>query len=270
MRFKRDAFSPVDPSCPPPPLLELLRKEATKLQGMAPEDVLLFLSKVYGPEDSRDAIQRLTRDQASSPDWHKYRRGLVTASRAHSCMTKANAFLRSKGKVKIDSFINLTVKSTGVRTAAMQAGTEKEPAARSMYKQWKEAQGHQLVVETMGLVLHPEFSFIACSPDGKATFSCSCCEGKEVLLEIKCPVKLENSFSNFELLQPKREYVTQLQAQMGICGVQQADFFVFHSATSFCCAAVDYDKSIFESSKETIVDIYKGGAISELISRVTT
>ncbi|KAH6920138.1 hypothetical protein HPB50_028874 [Hyalomma asiaticum] len=77
------------------PLLELLR-QVTKLQGKEPEDILVFLSEVYGPVCARHATEHATRSQDSSPAWHQYRNGLVTASIAHHCMTKAKTFLRSK------------------------------------------------------------------------------------------------------------------------------------------------------------------------------
>lgn len=36
-----------------------------------------------------------------------------------------------------------------------------------------------------------------------------------VLLEVRCPTKLENSFSNFKKRALKREYKTQVNVQMG-------------------------------------------------------
>ncbi|KAH7986817.1 hypothetical protein HPB52_024713 [Rhipicephalus sanguineus] len=93
-------------SCPPP-LLELLKREMKQLQGREPEDVMAFLCDVYGPESARHAIELRTRNQASSPAWHQYRNGLVTASIAHGCMTKARTFLRSKKNVTIDPFLKV-------------------------------------------------------------------------------------------------------------------------------------------------------------------
>ena len=108
----------------------------------------------------------------------------------------------------------------------MRAGIVKESAARSAYKVWQEALGHTVEVRQRGLVLHEEFPVIACSPDDLAVFSCRCCKGKEVILEIKCPTKLENSFKCFDSLEPKLEYCTQLNVQMTVCHVKEAHFFL--------------------------------------------
>ncbi|KAL1436227.1 hypothetical protein MTO96_049855 [Rhipicephalus appendiculatus] len=259
---------PSGESACPPPLLELLRRERKQLQSKEPEDAMAFLSEVYGPDSARQAIELQTRDQASSPAWHNYRSGLVTASIAHTCMTKARTFLRSKKNVTIEPLLKVILQKTHVRTTAMREGAEKEAIARDTYKQWMEAQGHELTIKTVGLILHPEFPFIACSPDGIVSFSCRCCAGKEIILEIKCPQKLENSFANFDDLEPKREYLTQLQVQMGVCGKMQADFFVYNAPLLFCGTTVDFNSSIFEGFKDTIIEVYKTKILRELVTRV--
>ncbi|KAH7962881.1 hypothetical protein HPB52_018479 [Rhipicephalus sanguineus] len=118
-----------------PPLLELLKREMKQLQGREPEDVMAFLCDAYGPESARHAIELRTRNQASSPAWHQYRNGLVTASIAHGCMTKARTFLPSKKNVTIDPFLKVITQKAQVRTTAMREGAEKEAIARDTYKQ---------------------------------------------------------------------------------------------------------------------------------------
>lgn len=134
---------------------------------------------------------------------------------------------------------------------------------------WQEALGHTVEVHQRGLILHEEFPIIGCSPDGWVVFSCKCCEGKEVILEIKCPTKLENSFKCFDNLEPKLEYCTQLNVQMAVCKVKEAHFFVFCSDTLFSCAFVQYDSCAFEEFKDVIISMYKESVISELLLRLS-
>lgn len=63
-----------------------------------------------------------------------------------------------------------------------------------------------------------------------------CCEGKEVLLEIEYPVKLENL--NFATLELKLEYSTHLNVQMAVCNIKKAHSFVYCSDISFSCTVV--------------------------------
>lgn len=253
----------------PLPMLEMMRVQATQLKQKAPVEVMLHVCELYGGERARSEIESLTRGQSNSPEWHRYRKGLVTASIAHACMTRAKTFLRSKGAANIDPFLMLILRSRTITTPAMHVGITKESAARAAYKTWQEALGHTLEVRQRGLVLFEEFPFIGCSPDGVASFSCKCCEGKEVLLEIKCPTKLDNSFKNYDTLEPKLEYLTQVNVQMAVCHVKEAHFFVYCSDISFCCAVVNYNSGAFDDFKDSIISIYKERVISELLLRLS-
>ncbi|XP_077510886.1 uncharacterized protein LOC144121522 isoform X2 [Amblyomma americanum] len=167
-------------SCPPP-LLGLLKEEAKDLESKTPEGVLEYICDMYGPETVRKEIERLTRGHQSAPAWHKYRKGLVTASIAHACMTRAKIYLRAKATPNIAPFPSLILRTSHVSTPAMRAGSAKEDAARNTYVQWQEAQGHKVELQQTGLILRCDLPFIGCSPDGRVTFPCQCCEGKEVL-----------------------------------------------------------------------------------------
>jgi len=112
-----------------------------------------------------------------SAEWLQSRAGKVTASRIADVMAKiktGEAASRRDYKAQIVAEI-LTGKpqEDGFTNSAMQWGTEQEPFARSAYEV-----ASDLMVDTVGLVLHPAIDRAAASPDGLAG---------DGLLEIKCP-----------------------------------------------------------------------------------
>lgn len=112
-----------------------------------------------------------------SAEWLQSRAGRVTASRIADVMAKiktGEAASRRDYKAQIVAEI-LTGKpqEDGFTNSAMQWGTEQEPFARSAYEVARD-----LMVDTVGLVLHPAIDRAAASPDGLAG---------DGLLEIKCP-----------------------------------------------------------------------------------
>lgn len=112
-----------------------------------------------------------------SAEWLASRAGKVTASRVVDVMAKiktGEAAARRDYRAQIVAEI-LTGKpqEDGFTNSAMQWGTEQEPFARSAYEVAKD-----LMVDQVGLVLHPSIERAAASPDGLAG---------DGLLEIKCP-----------------------------------------------------------------------------------
>lgn len=110
-------------------------------------------------------------------EWLASRAGKVTASRIADVMAKiktGESAARRDYRAQIIAEI-LTGKPQGdtFTNAEMQWGTETEPFARSAYEV---AEG--ILVDSVGLVLHPTIDRAAASPDGLAG---------DGLLEIKCP-----------------------------------------------------------------------------------
>jgi putative phage-type endonuclease len=112
-----------------------------------------------------------------SAEWLASRAGKVTASRISDVLAKiksgeaaARRDYRAQlvaeiltGKPQEDGFVN----------DAMKWGTENEPFARAAYEV-----DRGILVDQVGLVLHPEIDRAAASPDGLADIG---------LVEIKCP-----------------------------------------------------------------------------------
>lgn len=151
-----------------------------------------------------------------SEDWFVARLGKVTASRVSDVMAKTKSgYAASRTNYMMELLCQrLTGKrEEGYTSAAMQRGTELEPAARSCY----EAESGLFVVET-GFVLHQDINGLGASPDGLV--------GDDGLLEIKCP----NTATHVDFLRtgkPDGKYQWQMLAQMACTGREWCDFVSF-------------------------------------------
>ena len=146
-------------------------------------------------------------------EWFAQRLGKVTASRVSDVMAKTKTgYAASRQNYMMEL---LCQRLTGKReesfnSAAMQRGTELEPAARSHY----EAESGVMVIEC-GFVDHPQVVGLGASPDGLV--------GDSGLLEIKCP----NTATHVDFLRtgkPDNKYQWQMLCQMACTGRQWCDF----------------------------------------------
>lgn len=148
--------------------------------------------------------------------WLVERCGCATASRAADVMARiktGEAATRRKYRVQL-----LTERLTGnpvqgYVNAAMQWGTQTEPAGREAY----EAECGELV-EQVGFLKHPDLKWVGASPDGMV--------GRDGMLEIKCP----ESTTHLEWLDGHRvppEHLPQIQFQMWVTGRAWVDFVSF-------------------------------------------
>ena len=155
--------------------------------------------------------------EQGSPEWLAARVGRVTASRIADVMAKgkggeAQTRLNYKwqlvaevmtGQSQEDRFFN----------QAMAWGVEQEPFARAAY----EIQTGGLV-ESVGLIAHPQIPRCAASPDGLV--------GLDGLLEIKCP-KTPTHLEYMEKGNIPGHYQLQMLWQMACTGRQWVDFATF-------------------------------------------
>lgn len=108
------------------------------------------------------------------------------------------------------------------RPQPWKKGRKREPKAIALYMSLLTADGHCPVLENRGVVIWKDFPVMGCSPDGVMSFDWECCTEKLVLLEVKCPTNLKNSFSG---CRPKPLYMMQVQVAMGILNISSCDFF---------------------------------------------
>jgi len=146
-------------------------------------------------------------------DWYAARVGKATASRFRDAIAALKS--GAPAQAQRDYLTELVVERlTGQRvqkfaTAAMQWGTEQEPAARAAYER---VTGR--IVEETGFVAHDTL-LAGCSPDGLVDW--------DGLVEIKCPY---NSAVHIETLLHgmPADHIPQVQGQMWITGRQWCDF----------------------------------------------
>jgi len=149
-------------------------------------------------------------------EWFAARLGKVTASRVADVVARTKS---GYGASRANYMAELVCERlTGVRgeffqSAAMQWGTEQEPAAREAY----ESKRGVLVLET-GFVSHPTITMAGASPDGLI--------GTEGGIEIKCP----NTNTHLDTLLSEKvpeKYLNQIYWQMACTGGLWVDFISF-------------------------------------------
>ncbi len=148
-------------------------------------------------------------------EWFAARAGKVTASRVADVIAKTKSgYSASRANYLADLVVErLTGKPAATfSNAAMEWGTEQEPAARAAY-----SAKTGILVEEVGFIDHPTVAMSGASPDGFA---------EEGLVEIKCP----NTATHLEYVLaqlPPLKYFTQMQWQMACTGRPWCDFVSF-------------------------------------------
>ncbi len=118
-----------------------------------------------------------------TPEWYDFRRGKITASRFGDVLADP------KTKRYREYLEEVVDGLTGVPRFEddkpwFRHGVENEDAARGMYE-WKT----DTEVELVGSVVHPEYDFISCSPDGQTSL-CG--------IEIKCRSSFKSHVSSIK------------------------------------------------------------------------
>lgn len=151
-----------------------------------------------------------------TPEWFAARVGKVTASRVADVVAKTKTGWgagRANYMAELIAERLTGVSAPGFTNAAMQWGTDCEPAARDAFA----ALAGMDVVE-VGFVDHPHVPMSGASPDGLV--------GDLGLVEIKCP----NTATHIDTLisgAVPGKYVTQMQWQMACTEREWCDFVSF-------------------------------------------
>jgi putative phage-type endonuclease len=151
-----------------------------------------------------------------SAEWFAVRCGKVTASRVADVIAKTKTgYGASRANYAAELIAERLTQSTapGFTNAAMQWGTDQEPHARAAY-----CFLHDVDVEEIAFVDHPEIAMSGASPDGLV--------GLDGLVEIKAP----NTATHLDTLLSETvpgKYITQMQWQMACTGRAWCDFASF-------------------------------------------
>jgi len=219
----------------PSSLMELYTEEYRNMSSTTVSEKAkeIFQSLSLSQEDCQN-IERSTRLQNQSEDWHKQRQGRLTASIFHNVLTK-------KSKTSCDSLVRtcLIKKDIG-HVPAIKWGIDHESDGKREYFNQHKGIHQEFKVTNSGLIINPSFVHLGASPDGLT--ECTCC-GKG-LLEIKCPFAYKSgtpcdmigkrgSFLNHQGLVKSHKYYTQVQGQLAICNREFCDFVVWTPQKTF-------------------------------------
>lgn len=151
-----------------------------------------------------------------SDAWFADRLGHVTASRLNDLRAKiksGEAASRRNYRMEIICERLTGRREESFNNAAMQWGTDQEPAARMAYELTTENW-----VEEVGFCRHESILWFGASPDGFV--------GERGLIEIKAP----NTATHIDYLlagKPPEKYLNQMQCQMACTGRDWCDFVSF-------------------------------------------
>ena len=152
--------------------------------------------------------------EQGSPEWLAARAGKVTASMISNVLAKPETAAYRDYQAQIVAEL-LTGKPQGsdFTNAAMEFGTENEPFARSAYEV-----SRGIMVDEVGLVLHPTIDRAGASPDGLV--------GSDGLVEIKCPKVATHLAYQIAGVVPAG-YKNQMMWQMACTGRDYCDIVSF-------------------------------------------
>lgn len=181
-----------------------------------------------------------------SPEWFAARLGKVTASRVADVIAQTKTG-PAAGRTNYAAEL-IVERLTGVAperftNAAMQWGTDQEPAAREAYEFKTGAW-----VDQVGFIPHPRISNAGASPDGLVS--------TDGLVEIKCP----NTATHLNTLtsgKPAVKYVTQMMWQMACTDRQWCDFVSFDprlpEELRLFCVRVERDDDMIEALEAEVI-----------------
>jgi len=152
--------------------------------------------------------------EQGTPTWHEARCGSIGATAINDIMSTGKGSAESAGRknyraAKVCEILTNCTAENYVN-AAMQRGTDLEPAARDVYSFVKGVD-----VEQVGLIKHPALNYSHASPDGLV--------GTDGMIEIKVPSPANHIEYLLAGVVPSI-YVKQLQWQMACSGRLWNDF----------------------------------------------
>ena len=192
-------------------------------------------------EEMAESVEKETRTQSKSNLWFQHRVGRITSS----CM---KAVCHTDSTNPAQSLVKSICypMELSFRNKETDWGQKHEKTARELYFKRHKSMHEGLAITESGLVINPQWPFIAASPDG--VLNCKCHE--KSVLEIKCPYTHQNegieaaacNDSNFCLqehegtlcLDRNHAYYYQVQTQMFVCNVTYCDFCVCTFPSGLC------------------------------------
>ncbi|XP_059931851.1 uncharacterized protein LOC132474935 isoform X2 [Gadus macrocephalus] len=235
----------------------------TLSSGPSPEKVVLEGGELT--PGVVEEVEVLTRGQRDNPAWFEWRKHRITASNVHRIAH--SRFVNGTSSTPPGSYVaNITGQGSRVQTRAMRWGVDMEARAVKEYQVLKsKLLGREVVVQDSGLFIDPKRPWLAASPDGIVIDKLS---GQRMLcLEVKCPFKHKDrkveeackEDKDFCLqiqelpnqpvyrLKKNHSYYSQIQCQLAVTGMDQADLAVF-TLKETALVPVPFDPEFWEET----------------------
>ena len=236
-----------------------------------------------------NSIETLTRGQSENIAWFDYKRGAISASRAHSIVSFMN-----KGKSNSDRLILESVRYDRenmscippIKVAALKYGIQNENNAISQFVKFSEMELNpfrhiSLQIERKGIISDAERPYFQCSPD--LIVDCEC-HGQR-LVEVKCPynardmtireaieskkisyLKQNTNTKKFELVKGSDGYYCQIQMALAITKLKSCVFLVW-SNYELLETEVPFNAEFWENEMEPLLDgFYRKFVVPEIIT----
>lgn len=159
--------------------------------------------------------------EQGTDEWKAARCGRVTASKIKDILSKGKSGAESAGRRDYRmhlacEILTQTPQDDAFFSKEMQWGVDQEPNARDAYMA-----SEGVIVEQVGMVIHPKEDRAAASPDGMVNWDGI--HSPEGLIEIKCP-KTATHIGYIQAGGVPTDYQPQMTWQMACTGTKWVDF----------------------------------------------
>ena len=180
----------------------------TMLKEMSLERVTIFNeNKNIVSREHIEYLKNINQPQQRTKEWYYFRRNHITASNAWKGYSESIACNNQLIYEKIKPHVEHS--GCSLCENAFAWGHKYEPLSCKIYEMRNE-----VVVSEFGCIEHPEYKFLAASPDGIITSD----KYFGRMIEIK------NVVSRVINGNPKKDYYIQMQLQMEVCDLDECDF----------------------------------------------
>ena len=277
-------------SAVPKPKIDFVRtivSTSVKAEIASIDDILLMSSSKVEFVDNMLAnmtdeyiaeIEIITRGQSDNEAWFNFRKGVITASKAHDVLTKIEKVRNKKGGVI--SMWSLNQNISGLKFVnpdlhALKYGRTMEVEAINCFSNIMKEHTN-FTVSNCGLYLHSELPYVGGSPDG--IVNCDCCG--RACLEIKCPFSINyTSPTNPDIKLPylvknendkltinkRHRYFTQCQVQMGVTNLKKSYFLVW-SPHGHVLDCISFDAELWDCMKKKFYEYYNDYYLKSIFS----
>jgi putative phage-type endonuclease len=193
-------------------------------------------------------LRNIPQPTQRTKEWYEFRKNHITASNAWKALEnekKINSLIYEKCQpIIVNEDENSPEKQVNTKSP-LHWGQKYEPLSVMIYENIYDSK-----VEEYGCIEHPQYKFLAASPDGIVVQSNTGRYGR--MLEIKNPTsRVINGI-------PEHEYFVQMQFQMEVCGLDYCDFLETKFSEYNNLLEFKEDKLNDEEFNKTSKGYYKG------------